>query len=190
MAMPLYAIGVMPLLNHVKKKRPGTGELNIKHVAYVDDLVGGGELTQLRRWWDNILEYGPMLGYNPNAKKPWLIVKQNKVEEARVVFHDTNVQITTEGSRYLVDYIGENATKKLYVRKLLLQWIEQIETLSVIAKTEPQAAYAAYVSGLNHRFTYHMRTISGMEELHGALDDNVAQKFIAAITDGHICTRD
>ena len=47
-----------------------------KHVAYADDLIGAGNIKALRKWWDNIIQHGPPLGYRPNAAKSSLIVKK------------------------------------------------------------------------------------------------------------------
>ena len=42
-----------------------------------------------------------MFGYHPNAIKCWLIVKQNKYEEAMEAFQNTGINVTTEGHRHL-----------------------------------------------------------------------------------------
>ena len=88
LAMPVYAIGITPLLQLVK---PETQEdITTKHVAFADDLA------ELRRWWDNIVSCGPNLEYNPNASKSWLVVKPQAQEKARGIFGGTNINITTE----------------------------------------------------------------------------------------------
>ena len=63
--------------------------------------------------------------------------------------------------------------------------------LSKIAKTEPQAAYAAFVSGFKHKLTYHIRIRSirsNIKQHLTRLDAIVDNVFIPAITDGHLCT--
>ena len=42
LAMPVYAIGITPLLEVIKAE-------TMKHVAFADDLGGTGELLELRR---------------------------------------------------------------------------------------------------------------------------------------------
>lgn len=44
--MPVYAIGIIPLLKIIKPKTPE--DITMKHVAFA------GELLELRRWWDTI----------------------------------------------------------------------------------------------------------------------------------------
>ena len=52
---------------------------------------------------------------------------------------------------------------------------------SEIAKTQPQAALSAYIHGEQHRFTYFLRTIEGIEDYLMPLDDIITHTFIPAI---------
>ena len=49
---------------------------------------------------------GPDYGYHPNAKKTWLIVKEDYLEEAKVQFNDSGVSITADGKRHLGVAVG------------------------------------------------------------------------------------
>ena len=98
LAMPVYAIGITPLLSLIN----ATGytletEHKVKHAAFADDLGGTGKLQQIREWWDKIVKFGPLLGYYPNASKSWLIMKYNQETEAKHIFND----VTIEGRKYL-----------------------------------------------------------------------------------------
>ena len=70
LAMPVYAIGITPLLEMIKPESPK--DITMKHVAFADDLGGAGELLELRHWWDNIVLWGLKLGYNPT--EPFKVV--------------------------------------------------------------------------------------------------------------------
>ena len=61
LAMPVYDIGITPLLEIIKPESPK--DIAMKHVSLADDLGGAGELLELRRWWDNIVLRGPQLEY-------------------------------------------------------------------------------------------------------------------------------
>ena len=78
-AMSGYAIGILPFLVLIKQD---LDEKKMKHLAYADDLGGGSKLRMLKDWWDRIEINGPAIGYFPKASKSWLIVKENKIEEA------------------------------------------------------------------------------------------------------------
>ena len=47
----------------------------MKYICFAVDLGCTRELLELQRWWDNIVSFGPKLGYNPNAAKSWLVIK-------------------------------------------------------------------------------------------------------------------
>ena len=48
-------------------------------------------------------ELGPMYGYFPNSVKTNMIVKAQHEQKARAVFKGTEVNITVDGKRYLVE---------------------------------------------------------------------------------------
>ena len=97
LAMPMYAVSITPLLNKIKN-----GDTNdIKHAAFVDDISGAGKIGELRKWWENITTHCPLLGYYPNPDKSWLVVKQQLFDKATEQFNGTEVNITTEGRKYL-----------------------------------------------------------------------------------------
>ena len=191
-AMPAYAVGIVPLLPLLKSvdKEQQPNDIGVKHAAYADDLGGAGELQQLKCWWNRVIEYGPLLGYYPNASKSWLIVKEEKMGTATEIFADTKINITTTGRKYLGSFIGTDEGRKVYIKELVNCWMEQIGKLSKIAMSEPQAAYAAFISGFKHKLIYFMRTTPNMHEQLKPLDDLIDKSFIPAITEGHQCTMD
>ena len=115
--MPAYAIGLMPLLEILQVNLLTK---NVKNAAYADDLAGVGELSDLKKWWDEVNNLGPLLGYNPKASKSYLIVKE--LEAARPLFKDTRINITIEGHKYLGGVIGQERFKEVYVGKLISKW--------------------------------------------------------------------
>ena len=181
LAMPAYGIGILPLLLLVKEE-----EGNLKHVAYADDIGGGARLQNLRSWWDRIVEHGPKLGYHPKACKSWLVVKEEKLAEAERIFHGTEIKITTEGRKYLGGFVGIEDGAQTYVTELLNEWMSELETLTNIAKSEPQAAYSAFTAGFKHKVTYFIRTIPNLSEILKPLDEYIDNYFLPAITEGHV----
>ena len=53
--------------------------------------------------------------------------------------------------------------------------------LSEIAKSEPHAAYSAFIHGEQHRYTYFMRTIGSIDENLKPLDQVIDEHFIPAL---------
>ncbi len=60
-------------------------------------------------------------------------------------------------------------------------WVKDIEELSLIAKEEPQLAYAAYTKGICHRWSYLQRTVEGISDLFHPLEQSLRRNLIPAI---------
>ena len=183
-AMPSYAVGIMPFLALIK---PEIDPQLMKQVAYADDLAGGSKLERLREWWDKTVKFGPAFGYYPKASKSWLVVKESEFNRAIEIFDKTNINITTEGQKYLGGFLGTDEAVQDYVEELVNDWVAQLDILSSIAKSEPQAAYTGFTSGFKHKMTYYIRTIPNIADKLKTLDDKVQNDFIPAITEGHRC---
>ena len=152
----MYTIAITPL-THLENN-------SVKQAWYADDATAGGNINDLKTWWDDIEKTGSDYGYHPNASKTWLIVKENHLEAAKAAFQGTEVQITTEGKRHLGAAIGTPSFVESYVQKKASGWIEEVKHLSSIAVTQPHAAYAAFTHGLASRWTYLSRTIPNIED--------------------------
>ncbi|XP_028416582.1 uncharacterized protein LOC114540659 [Dendronephthya gigantea] len=183
LAMPVYAIGIIPLLQVIKPDND-----SVKHVAFADDLSGAGNLAPLRTWWDNLVTVGPKLGYYPKASKSWLVVKPEVEDEAHLIFAGTDIKITTEGRQCLGGFVGSEAGQSEYIDGLVDSWCNQLILLSKIARSEPHAAYAAFTSGFKHKLTYYIRTIPNIKQQLTKVDEVIDNTLIPAITEGHICT--
>ena len=65
-SMAFYAIGSLPLIWSLVEC-----ENSADQVAFADDLTGGEELKNLRRWFDHIVDKGPLFEYNAEPSKNW-----------------------------------------------------------------------------------------------------------------------
>ncbi len=92
LVVAMYAVAISPLIRHLENE-------GVKQVWFADDATAGGELSDLRTWWDCIVDLGPEYGYHPNASKTWLIVKESKLEEASAIFRETRVNRREETPR-------------------------------------------------------------------------------------------
>ena len=174
-AMPMYAIGIIPLMSAIIRfavdDEISIGTEKVKQAAFADDLTGAGRLTELRKWWDAIVETGKFVGYYAKPSKSWLIVKEQYRENADQIFTGAGIQITSSGKRHLGAVIGDETFKDEYVYEKIGEWMNEIEVLAEIALIEPHAAYAAYVHGFQDKFTFIMRTIPEIENHLKKLDD-------------------
>ena len=165
-------IGMLPLMTTIKSVVNSTlaNEHNgstvdihhkVRHAAFADDLTGAGKIYSLQIWWDAILIYGPLLGYFAKPSKSWLIVKDEHLEQAKMVFAGVSRKkhITSEGNKHLGVGLGSEENKISYVKDKVSRWVREVEVLSKIALVEPHAAYSALNHGVKHQYTYVMRTI-------------------------------
>ena len=60
-------------------------------VAYANDLSGEGKVESLRKWYNGITEIGTLFGYHAELTKSWIIVKGNRLDEAKATFKSIDV---------------------------------------------------------------------------------------------------
>ena len=175
--MPFYALGTTTLLNFLK-----ANITSIRQVWLADDATAAGKLKLLKEWWSAVIAEGAKIGYNVNEAKSWLIIKNPEMlQEAETLFHDTAIRFTVEGKMHLGASLGSNSFRVQYVSEKVNTWCKEVEKLSEYAKTQPHAAFSAFIHGEQHKFTYFMRTIPGMEEHLIPLDKVINDKFLPAL---------
>ncbi|MEL6606451.1 MAG: reverse transcriptase domain-containing protein, partial [Cyanobacteria bacterium J06614_10] len=96
-AMAMYALGLSVLQDTISVE-----ETNVKSVSYADDLIGAGNISDLYQWWRNLEKTGKKFGYFVHEQKSCLVVKPEKEREAREVFSETNLMITTNGQTFFL----------------------------------------------------------------------------------------
>ena len=157
-AMIIYAIAIIPLILMLVEIRM-QGNNHRKTAAYADDLIVAGLIDQIRIWWNTLCRLGPKFGYFPEARKSWIIVRENAKERAQTIFDNTTIKVTTDDQRHLGAVIGTANFKQNYMKEKISQWIQELRILNKIASYKPQAAYSCFITGFKHKPTYFMRTI-------------------------------
>ena len=87
--MSIYAISLQPLISLLQNRSTA------KQCWFADDATGAGPLEEVKQWWDELRDAGPPLGYYPNSKKCWLVVKPEKEGHAKEIFAGTGINITS-----------------------------------------------------------------------------------------------
>ena len=176
LAMPWYSVNTHTMIELLKIMC-----VEIKQVWLADDAAAGGKITSLYEWYNHLATEGQAFGYLVNGAKSWLIVKTDEAaQEAKQVFGDS-VNITTEGKRHLGAVFGSKDYKDDYCKAKVDKWTEELRSLSEIAKSQPQAAYAAYVKGYQSKFTFFMRTVPQFDEYLGPIDGILHEFFLPTI---------
>ena len=134
-------------------------------------------------------KFSPQLYVKPS--KSWLILKTpDLLQHAENIFKDYPIKKTTTGKRHLGAALGTDEFKTSYIDEKVLEWCKRLMKLSEIAKTQPHAAYAAYIHGEQHRYTYFVRTIPNIAENLQPLDDVINNHFIPALFGNDITTNE
>ena len=144
LAMAMYALAITPLIDQLSSRSP-----DVHQVWYADDTTSASTCRSLRTWWDDLSELGPMVGYNPNGSKTYLVVKEDHEESAVQLFADTDVHVTTNGKRHLGAALGSKTFTEEYVSAKVQDWVKEIQQLAKVALSQPHAAYAAFTHGLS-----------------------------------------
>ena len=174
LAMPMYVIALLPLIEGVNP------EQSVTQTWYADDATAAGKIRKLKDWWNALVSLGPKFGYHVNASKTHLITKECHRATADAVFGDTEVKITADGKSHLGASLGTTSFTELYVKNKVEKWCEELLHLSSIAETHPQAAYAGFTHGLVNKRSYLTRAIENIGPLLQPLEDVIRSKFIPA----------
>ena len=103
LAMSIVAVASIPLIRELDELT------DVIQLWYGDDTTVTGEMSELRKWCDNINTLGKPYGYFPNACKTVLLVREELYERACRYFEGSNVMIRTNGVKLLGSPIGTEA---------------------------------------------------------------------------------
>ena len=176
LAMPLYALATIPLINRLSNIP------DLQQIWYADDAAAAGTLSSLRHWWDDLCHSGPSFGYNPNASKTWLITKEHHLSQASDLFMGSGVNITPQGRPYLGAALGSEKFCEQFIASKVSEWNEELTLLAKIATTQPHASFAAFIHGFVYKFTYLTRTNQNIDPLLQPLEDTIRSQLIPTWT--------
>ena len=101
-----------------------------------------------------------------------------------MIFAGTGVRIEKDGCRHLGAALGTPSFVEEYVANKVTDWVQQIRRLAEFASTQHQAAYSAFIQGLQPRWSFLSRTLEDAPALFGRLEDVIRDILIPALT-GH-----
>ena len=183
LGMTMFSLSMVPLITRLMEEVEAMFQ-----VWFADDATGMGTLVNLKQWWSSISTIGPLFGYHPNAAKTCLVVRDEQEEAAKEIFESTGIYITTEGKKHLGAPLESLSFVEDFVSCKVKEWTEEVEKLAVIAGSQPQAAYAAYVHGTKMKWNYICRTPPNCSHLLQPLEDSIHQKLIPALSGRPPCS--
>lgn len=94
----------------------------------------------------------------PEPSKSFLVVDEEQLSRVTEAFSGLGINMICS-QRPLGGVIGNTLGKVAIVETLIKQWISELECLTMIALTQPQAAFAAFTKYLQFRWAYVQRVI-------------------------------
>ena len=123
--------------------------------------------------------------------KSWLVLKSSaKLEKTRKLFENSPINFTIEGKRHLGAAIGFQDFKEEYIKEKVNKRCQSLNTLAEIAKSQPQAAYTAYLHGEQHKYTYFVHTVPNISNFLKPLDESISTLIIPSLFGGDISDGD
>ena len=120
------------------------------------------------------------LAITPMPVKTWLITKEQHLPQARELFQEARVNITSQGHPYLGATLGSEDFCDQFVGGKVRNWQEELTLLAKVAKVQLHATYAAFIHGFTHTFTYFYKTTPCKGHLLQPLEDVIRYCLIPA----------
>ena len=172
-AMAMYALAISPLVYD-----DSTGA---KKIWYADDAGAAGRLEEVLEWWKMLKKRGPSYGFYPKPAKTILIVKPGAIDRAKQLFSADGITVTDKGGRYLGGAIGTTAYQQNFAQEKISSWVDTIERLGEIAKSQPHAAYSCYTLSIQRRWSFFQRISRNSPGMFDALERSIHNTLISSL---------
>ena len=97
-------------------------------------------------------------------------------------FQGTEISVTSDGKRHLCAALGSPAFVTSFVEKQVTSWIKELQQLSDISVTHPQAAYVAFTHGFIGKWNFLMRCIPNIQPFLSPLEETIRCRFLPNLT--------
>jgi len=133
-------------------------------------LQQGVYFVSWKMWWDKLCSFSGSFGYNVNAVKCWLVVKEGLLQRANHVFTGTGVQVTSTGRPYLgvvlhLPTCSPNSVSVNGLREFLIS-----DTASCIS--------CCFTHGYLPKWNYYLRTTPNISNLLSPLEFAIHGNFL------------
>ena len=140
--MIAYRIGILPLINNLKRAIP-----DVTQPWYSDYARDLRMFARLETYFDLLTRHGPVRGYHPEPPKIILIVHPKNIEAGKVFGRRHGFRVCAV-AHYLGGYIGDDKSKRDWLRDCTLTWERNINTIRKTAGKCPQESYAVVVRAI------------------------------------------
>ena len=110
------------------------------------------------------------------------MVKEEHLPKTERIFAETGVHITCMGKQHLGAVLGTKSFVEEFATEKVLAWKTKLERLSLIARSEPHAAFSAFTHGVFGHWMYFLRTVEGLSSLMQPIEDTIRQQHLPVLT--------
>ena len=174
-AMIVYGIVMLPVTKSIIATVP-----ECHQPWYADDAGAGGKFNDIMRYFTTLCDKGPARGYFPEPTKSIIIVKPQSVEAAKAKFAHLGFKVVT-GARYLGGHVGTVESKEKWVSDKVKTWTEAVRSLSRVAQSSPQAAFAGLQKSLQSEWIHLQRVTDGIQDSFAPIEDAISSTFLPAL---------
>ena len=103
-------------------------------------------------------------------------------DAAASAFEGTGISITSDGKRHLGAALGSPSFVASFVEKQVTSWIKELQQLSDISVTHPQAAFAAFTHGFIGKWNFLMRCTPNIQPFLTPLEETIRCRFLPNFT--------
>ena len=166
LSMCFYAVTVLPLIRKLKSAER-------TQTWFADDSACVGSSESVKDWFLELKSEGPKYGYFPESSKSVLVVDESLKDKTDSLFGDVGIKIVS----FLGGFVGGCDERDMYVKSKVNDWIKCIRELARIAKSQPQAAYAALVKSIQHEWDFLQRVVSVSPDCFDDLKQAISDDF-------------
>ena len=179
LAMALYSIALLPLIEHLRREHP-----RVLQPWYSDDGAIRGTGCDVVACFHELCHVGPQYGYFPGQEKSWAVCAQEDQPELRRIFAVDKLPVKWFfGRRCVGGFAGSKAMERKWVEEKVEEWVSGVRMVAQITKRYPQTAYTGFVVPLQSEWQYICRAFPGVGQLLRPVEDAIIGDFIPALLD-------
>ena len=177
LAMIVYGIGMLPLVEKLQQEIPGMFQ-----PWYADDAGAAGDYESIATYFNFLMMEGPARGYFPEPTKSILVVQPENVDRAKEALSHLGFSIVT-GARYLGGHVGTTAKRDDWVAGKVEGWVTGVDALSRVAQPSPHCAFVGLQKSLQSEWMHLQRVVDDICSAFQPIEDAILTKFLPALFD-------
>ena len=170
-----YGIGILPLINNLKREIPDATK-----PWYYENAGALGTFARIATYFNSLTHQGSGHGYYPTPPKSALIMHPENFDTRKEFVAHYRFKVYT-GARYLGGYIGYGNPKRDWMRERKLTWEKNISTVRETAGKHLQESYAAVVHAIQQEWIFLQHVTWDKGYVFAGVDKMIRETFLPHI---------